>query len=127
MNVVRRFRRASSLAIWEFCLHFEKSGRTAEIEWEVFRDMVLGESPENKTYLEYKYFKSKVVKPAVAEINLTSDHTIGLVESKIGKRISTISFRIGRKLGACETPRVVEWIQPGETLGLFDDRGSTST
>jgi hypothetical protein len=112
MNVVRRFRRASSLAIWEFCLHFEKSGRTAEIEWEIFRDMVLGESPENRTYLEYKYFKSKVIKPAVSEINSTSDHTIQLVESKMGKRISTISFSIARKTSADETPGVIEWIQP---------------
>jgi hypothetical protein len=107
MNVVRRFRRAPSLAIWEFCLHFEKDGRTAEVEWEIFRDMVLGESPENKTYQEYKYFKSKVVKPAVAEINSASNHTIGLVESRIGKRIATISFQIGRKPAASELPRAV--------------------
>jgi hypothetical protein len=104
MNVVRRFRRAPSLAIWEFCLHFEKSGRTAEVEWEMFRDMVLGESPENKTYQEYKHFKSKVVKPAVVEINAASNHTIDLVESRIGKRISTISFQIGRKPGAGDLP-----------------------
>jgi plasmid replication initiation protein len=74
--------------------------------------MVLGESPENRTYLEYKYFKSKVIKPAVSEINSTSDHTIQLVESKMGKRISTISFSIARKTSADETPGVIEWIQP---------------
>lgn len=97
MNIVRRFRRAPSLAIWEFCVHFEDAGRTAEVEWEIFRDMVLGESHDHTTYLEYKYFKSKVVKPAVAEINSTSDHTIDLVESKIGRRVSAISFQVGRK------------------------------
>ena len=97
MNVVRRFRRASSLAIWEFCVRFERIGRTAEVEWRTFRDIVLGESPENTTYLEYKYFKSKVVNPAVAEINSESNHTIGLIEEKIGKRVATIRFDIDRK------------------------------
>lgn len=97
MNVVRRFRRASSLAIWEFCVRFERIGRTAEVEWRTFRDIVLGESAENTTYLEYKYFKSKVVNPAVAEINSESNHTIGLIEEKIGKRVATIRFDIDRK------------------------------
>lgn len=99
MNVVRRFRRASSLAIWEFCVRFERIGKTAEVEWRTFRDIVLGESQENSTYLEYKYFKSKVVNPAVAEINSESNHTIGLVEEKIGKRVSTIRFDVDRKAG----------------------------
>ncbi|HEX6733202.1 MAG TPA: replication initiation protein [Azonexus sp.] len=99
MNVVRRFRRASSLAIWEFCVRFERIGKTAEVEWQVFRDIVLGESQENSTYLEYKYFKSKVVNPAVAEINSESNHTIGLVEEKIGKRVATIRFDVDRKAG----------------------------
>jgi plasmid replication initiation protein len=65
----------------------------------MFRDMVLGEVSESRTYQEYKHFKSKVVKPAVVEINTRSNHTIGLVESRIGKRISTISFQIGKKSG----------------------------
>lgn len=99
MNVVRRFRRASSLAIWEFCVRFERIGKTAEVEWRTFRDIVLGDSQENSTYLEYKYFKSKVVNPAVAEINSESNHTIALIEEKIGKRVSTIRFDVDRKAG----------------------------
>ncbi len=97
MNIVRRFRRAPSLAIWEFCVHFEEIGTTVEVEWEVFRDMVLGESPTHTTYSEYKYFKSKVIKPAVAEINSRSNHTIELIETKIGNRIAAISFNVEKK------------------------------
>lgn len=99
MNVVRRFRRASSLAIWEFCVRFERIGKTAEVEWRTFRDIVLGDLQENSTYLEYKYFKSKVVNPAVAEINSESNHTIALIEEKIGKRVATIRFDVDRKAG----------------------------
>lgn len=97
MNVVRRFRRAPSLAIWEFCVRFEKIGRTSEVDWEKFRDMVLGESAEGKTYQEYKYFKSKVLNPAIAEINSESNHTVSLFESKVGKRIAGLRFEVARK------------------------------
>lgn len=97
MNVVRKFRRASSLGIWEFCVRFERIGHTSEVPWEKFRDMILGESADNKTYLEYKFFKSKVLNPGIFEINSESNHTITLVESKIGKRVSMIRFDISRK------------------------------
>lgn len=97
MNIVRRFRRASSLAIWEFCVRFEKIGRTAEVHWEKFRDMTLGESAEAKTYQEYKYFKSKVLNPAIAEINSESNHSIALLEEKVGRRVRSIRFEIRRK------------------------------
>lgn len=121
MNIVRRFRRAPSLAIWEFCVRFERIGKTAEVEWQTFRDMVLGESPGKTTYQEYKYFKSKVVNPAVAEINAASHHTIGLVEGKIGKRISTIRFEINRKAShdpLLQDDRMSEFIRELIELGV---------
>lgn len=97
MNVVRRFRRAASLAIWEFCIRFEKIGITAEVEWGTFRDMVLGESSDSKTYQEYKYFKGKVLQPAIAEINAESNHLIALSEIKNGRRIAKIQFSVAKK------------------------------
>lgn len=97
MSIVRRFRRASSLAIWEFCVRYEKIGRTAEQDWEMFRDMVLGETADAPTYKEYKYFKSKVLNPSISEINAEANITIELFESKVGRRVSTIRFEVKRK------------------------------
>lgn len=97
MRIVRRFRRAPSLAIWEFCVRFERIGKTASVPWEKFRDMVLGESSEGKTYQEYKYFKSKVLNTAISEINAVSDHVIGLEEEKSGRRIAALRFSVVRK------------------------------
>lgn len=97
MNIVRRFRRAASLAIWEFCIRFEKVGRTAEVPWESFRDMILGGSADNKTYQDYKYFKSKVISPAIAEINTQTYHQVELLETKAGRRVTMIRFEIMRK------------------------------
>ena len=97
MSIVRRFRRGPSLAIWEFCVRYEKIGRSGEIEWRVFRDMVLGETGDSKTYQEYKHFKSKVLNTSIAEINAESNLTVALVETKVGRSVSTIRFDIVRK------------------------------
>lgn len=102
MAVVRRFRRAASLAIWEFCIRYERIGRTSDVEWRKFRDMVLGESSTAKTYDEYKFFKSKVLKPAIAEVSSESSHTISLREQLDGKRVTSISFIVKRHEGRAD-------------------------
>lgn len=102
MNIMRRFRRASSLAIWEFCARFEKIGRTAEVKWTEFRDMILGESPAGGVYDQYKYFKSRALGPAIAEVNSESNLTISLVETKEGRTVTAIRFEIQRKASAEE-------------------------
>lgn len=102
MNIMRRFRRASSLAIWEFCARFEKIGHTAQVKWTEFRDMILGESPDTSTYSAFKYFKNRVLNPAIAEVNSESNLTISLVETKEGRTVTTIQFKIERKASADE-------------------------
>ncbi len=97
MNVVRKFRRSSSLALWEHCVRYEKIGRTGEVEWHLLRDMILGQDTGSKTYDEYKFFKSKVLKPSLAEITEASEHEVTMIENKIGRRISTLQFVIKRK------------------------------
>ena len=122
MNVVRRFRRAPSLAIWEFCTRYEKIGQTAEVDWEKFRDMVLGETADAVTYQEYKYFKAKVLKPAIAEINSESNLSIELVEAKLGKRVTALRFLIKKKAMPDENlddGRAVELIGELVRLGVM--------
>lgn len=97
LNIVKKFRRASSLAIYEHCIRYEKIGRTADVEWNKFRDITLGESTDSKTYKEYKHFKSKVLKLAVAEINTESDIIVELKETLIGRRINTLHFIVVKK------------------------------
>jgi Initiator Replication protein len=97
MNIVRRFRRAPALAIWEFCIRFEKIHHTAEVEWPKFRDMILGDANQNKTYQEYKYFKSKVLNPCIKEINAETNHTVELIEMKSGKSVTSIRFNVQKK------------------------------
>lgn len=102
MAVVRRFRRAAAMPIWEFCVRYERLEMTAAVAWEVFRDMVLGDGAESRTYAEYKYFKSKVLDPCIAEINTSTDHHIELVVTKVGRSVSKIAFRVQRRTHAAE-------------------------
>lgn len=108
MNVVRKFRKSASIPIYEFCVRFEKIRITAEMPWQAFRDMVLGESSEAKAYAEYKYFKQKVLNPCVAEINAESNVTIALLETKIGRRINTLRFSVERKAGVEVEPPIAD-------------------
>ena len=121
MNIVRRFRRAPALAIWEFCIRFEKIYQTPETDWPKFRDMILGENNQNKTYEEYKYFKSKILKPCINEINDETDHTIQLIESKAGRSVTSIKFTVRRKthvLDVAEDDRSLEFIGEMVKLGV---------
>ena len=97
MNVVRKFRRAPSLALYEHCVRFEKIGRTTAVAWQELRDIVLGESAEAVSYAEFKYFRSKVLTPCIAEINAESDIQVQLELSKIGKRVTTLQFIVEKK------------------------------
>lgn len=117
MNIVKKFRRASSLAIYEFCTRFERIGHTAEIPWESFRDMILGESSESKSYQEYKYFKQKVLKPSIAEVNSQADITISLREATEGRRIKAIAFDIIKT----SPPQIETSIDDGRVLVLVGE------
>ena len=122
MTIAQRFRRAPSLAIWEFCVRFEGIGRTAEMHWEPFRDMILGESADSKTYQQYKYFKSKVLLPAIAEINSESNHKIELIEERVGRRVNSVRFKVRAKVAhqiEADDPRTVELHAELIKLGLL--------
>lgn len=95
-NIQNRFRRAASLALYEHCYRFEKIHRTAEVEWQLFRDILMGESSDAKSYQEYKVFKDKVLKVAIAEVNSVSDITIEMNEKRLGRRVQAISFTVTR-------------------------------
>jgi len=97
MSVVRRFRSAASLAIWENVVRYHNLKSTPPFPWEKFRDVILGEGSGKASYSEYKFFKAKCLKKAIEEINRESNHTLTLKEAKVGRRVTNIWFEIARK------------------------------
>lgn len=116
MVIVKKFRRASSLALWEYCTRYERLGITAEADWRKMRDMIVTDAAGTTTYEQYKYFKDKVLKPSVAEINAVSRHVVELVERKVGRAISTIRFKVELKPGEAGTASDAE-VQDLDLLG----------
>lgn len=99
-NVIYNLRRASSAAIYEHCIRFVNIGKTTPVQWEDFRDMILGESADSKTYQEYKFFKSKILKPSIVEVNAEADVIVELQEITRGRKVISLQFSIVRKAPA---------------------------
>lgn len=101
-TVLKKYRRAASGGIYEHCMRFHKIGRTAIVPWEQFRDMVLGVSASQKTYQVYKFFKAKVLLPAIAEVNAEGAIKIQLGETKSGRSIEGVYFTVVRRTNDSE-------------------------
>ncbi|MBG6083219.1 hypothetical protein IWX58_004969 [Rubrivivax gelatinosus] len=119
LAIVRRFRRAASLALWEHCVRFERVGSTSEVPWQTLRDILLGHSADSKTYTEFKYFKAKVLAPAVKEINSQSNHVVEMRLNYLGRFVSTVAFNIAQKQASeALTPDKLEIVGDMVALGV---------
>ncbi|MBY0464786.1 MAG: replication initiation protein [Burkholderiales bacterium] len=99
MNSVRKFRRAISVALYEYCIRFERLGRTKALPWRDVRDMLLyldKRDEDSSAYGEYKYFYAKVLKPAMAEISSVSEISVDLEVTKHGRAIDKLVFLVRR-------------------------------
>jgi len=96
LTMIKKLKRSASIAIYENCVRFVNTGMTTLAEWRRFRDMILGATAGGATYEEYKYFKAKVLKPCIAEVNSGTDICIELIEHKIGKTIRSLQFKVSR-------------------------------
>ncbi len=93
-TVVRKYRRLASIGIYEHCVRFQKIGTTTTVPWQKFRDILLGQSANRKTYEQYKVFKQKVLNPSIAEINAEGAIQIELRETKLGKSVEGLFFKV---------------------------------
>lgn len=96
--VLRKYRRAASAAIYEHCVRFEKIKQTPVTPWREFRDIILGVSADKKSYQEYKSFKAKVLNLCVAEINAEGSIKLELRETKSGKTVEGVFFKIAKAI-----------------------------
>lgn len=106
MNSVRKFRRAVSIALYEYCIRFERLGRTKALPWRDIRDMLLffdKKDEHTSAYGEYKYFYAKVLKPAMAEISSVSEISVDLEVTKQGRNIDKLAFLVRRIPSASES------------------------
>ncbi|WP_368188495.1 replication initiation protein [Aestuariibius sp. HNIBRBA575] len=92
LNIQRRFTSGHALALYENCYRFVRTGSTGWWPMDLFRRLM---GLDGSAYYEsYKHLNAKVIKPAVSEINKTSNIIVTPETRKIGRTISHIRFRI---------------------------------
>lgn len=92
LNIQRRFTSGHALALYENCYRFHRTGSTGWWPLEIFRRLM---GVDDSVYYEtYKHLNAKIIKPAVAEVNRTSNIVITPETRKRGRAVTDIRFTI---------------------------------
>lgn len=92
LNIQRRFTSGHALALYENCYRFHRTGSTGWWPLETFRRLM---GVEDSAYYEvYKHLNAKIIKPAVAEVNRTSNIVVTPEVRKRGRAVTDIRFLI---------------------------------
>lgn len=92
LNIQRKFTSGHALALYENCYRFIRTGSTGWWDLDLFRRLMgVGDSAYYETY---KHLNAKIIKPAVAEVNKTSNIILTPEIKKRGRAVSGIRFLI---------------------------------
>lgn len=92
LNIQRRFTSGHALALYENCYRFVRTGSTGWWPIELFRRLM---GVDGSAYYEsFKHLNAKVIKPAVAEVNQSSNILLGPETRKRGRTVTDIRFLI---------------------------------
>lgn len=92
LNIQRRFTSGHALALYENCYRFHRTGSTGWWSLETFRRL-MGVA-DSEYYESYKHLNAKIIKPAVAEVNASSNIVITPEVRKRGRAVCDIRFSI---------------------------------
>ncbi|MGB1216027.1 MAG: replication initiation protein [Pikeienuella sp.] len=92
LNIQRRFTSGHALALYENCYRFVRTGSTGWWPLDLFRRLM---GVDGGTYYEsFKHLNAKIIKPAVAEVNKTSNIKLTAETRKQGRAVTDIRFLI---------------------------------
>ncbi|WP_124084782.1 replication initiation protein [Pseudogemmobacter humi] len=92
LNIQRRFTSGHALALYENCYRFVRRGSTGWWTPDLFRRLMgVADSPY---YDEFKHLNARIIKPAVAGVNKTSNIVVTPELRKMGRVVTEIRFRI---------------------------------
>jgi len=92
LNIQRRFTSGHALALYENCYRFHRTGSTGWWPLDTFRRL-MGVDGSNY-YESYKHLNAKIIKPASAEVNRTSNIIVTPEVRKRGRAVTDIRFAI---------------------------------
>jgi hypothetical protein len=92
LNIQRRFSSGHALALYENCYRFVRTGSTGWWSLDLFRRLMGVD--DSAYYAVYKQLNAKIIKPAVAEVNKTSNILVEPEIRKRGRAVTDIRFLI---------------------------------
>ena len=92
LNIQRRFTSGHALALYENCYRFVRTGSTGWWSLDLFRRL-MGVA-DSAYYESYKHLNAKIIKPAVAEVNKTSNILLTPEVKKMGRQVRELRFLI---------------------------------
>ncbi len=92
LNIQRRFTSGHALALYENCYRFVRTGSTGWWPLDLFRRLMGVE--DSAYYQVFKHLNAKIIKPAVAEVNKTSNIILTPETRKMGRAVTDIRFKI---------------------------------
>ena len=94
LNIQRRFTSGHALALYENCYRFVRTGSTGWWPLDLFRRLM---GVDDSAYYEvFKHLNAKIIKPAVAEVNKTSNIILTPETRKMGRAVTDIRFKIAK-------------------------------
>lgn len=95
LEIIAQLRSHGAIALYEICSRYREVGQTARQPWSWWRPVLSGKPETDETRRqEYRFFKRDVLKPALAEVNAVTDLVVELVESRSGRFISDLQFKV---------------------------------
>lgn len=92
LNIQKRFTSGHALALYENCYRFVRTGSTGWWSLDLFRRLM---GVDGSAYYEsYKHLNAKIIKPAVGEVNKSSNIVITPETRKEGRAVAAIRFKI---------------------------------
>ena len=113
LGIQRKFTSGYALALYENCLRFRKVGSTGWLPLELFRKLLGIE--DNTYYSDFRRLNGKIIKPAVQQVNKTSDIYLEAETKAEKRRITAIRFAVK------ESPQLPLFVAKPEAITVQPD------
>ena len=95
LDIQRKFGSKHALALYENCVRFRNTGSTGWMGLEVFRQLLGCDGQPH--YDDFKRLNNQVIKPAVQEVNDTSDIEVTPEYKRASRKVSSVRMKIKDK------------------------------
>lgn len=93
LSIQRKFSSGYALALYENCLRYRRIGTTGWIGLDNLKRL-LGLGENDAYYQDFRKFNDKIIKPAVRQVNETSDLFLDAQYQRDNRRITAVRFQV---------------------------------